>query len=159
MPEITILGWFHTILGVLALLFGFYSLGKYKFIKYENFSGKFYLLITLIFEGTSLLIYNQGGFGPAHAMGVLAIGAVFVGIFAEKTQVFRSFSKYIETLSYSSTFLFHLVPATFDGLRRLPTDNPIVKELDDPILLNSILAVFLIYLLLLASQFYILYKK
>ena len=159
MPEISLLGWIHTILGVLALLFGFYSLIKYKFIKLENSSGQIYLAITLIVAGTSLFIYHQGGFGPAHVMGILAIGAVFTGGIAEKTSLFKGLSKYMESLSYSSTFLFHLVPATFDGLRRLPVSDPVVKELDDPLLLNSILVIFALYLIGIIYQFIILYKK
>ena len=35
MPTITLLGWLHTILGVFAILIGFYTLAKNKVIQKE----------------------------------------------------------------------------------------------------------------------------
>ncbi len=48
MPEMTLLGWFHTIIGVGAVLSGFYTIFKYKVISLEEFIGRLYLLLTLI---------------------------------------------------------------------------------------------------------------
>ena len=117
MPAISFLGWVHTILGISALLVGFYSLARYKFIKARNLSGEIYLFTTLIVAISSLFIYHQGGFGPAHVMGVLAILAVMVGFLTERKKIFGIFSPYIETIAYTSTFLFHVLPAITDGLR------------------------------------------
>ena len=61
MPEMTLLGWFHTILGVLAVLSGFYTLYKYRVISFKESSGKLYILVTLLVAGSALGIYNQGG--------------------------------------------------------------------------------------------------
>ena len=108
MPAISFLGWVHTILGISALLIGFYSLIKYRFIKAKNLSGEIYLFATLIVATSSLFIYHQGGFGPAHVMGVLAILAVLVGYVTEKKRIFGILSPYIETIAYTSTFLFHV---------------------------------------------------
>ena len=66
MPEMTLLGWFHTILGILAVLSGFYTIYKFKVISYEVGPGKLYVLVTLLVAGSALGIYNQGGFGVAH---------------------------------------------------------------------------------------------
>ena len=43
MPEMTLLGWFHTILGAGAVLTGFYTVFKYKVISLEETTGKIYL--------------------------------------------------------------------------------------------------------------------
>ncbi len=51
MPEMTSLGWPHTILG----------------------AGKVYLFLTLILAGSALGIYNRGGFGIAHVLAVLKL--------------------------------------------------------------------------------------
>ena len=66
MPEMTLLGWFHTVLGSLALITGFYSLYKYKFISLQDTSGRYYIYITFLVAASALGIYNQGGFGIAH---------------------------------------------------------------------------------------------
>ena len=40
MPEMIPLGWFHTILGIAAVLSGFYTIIKYRIIALEQRSGK-----------------------------------------------------------------------------------------------------------------------
>ena len=59
MPEMTLLGWFHTIIGVGAVLSGLYTIFKYKMISLEEFIGRLYLLLTLIVAVSALGIYNQ----------------------------------------------------------------------------------------------------
>jgi uncharacterized membrane protein len=159
MPAISFLGWVHTILGVSALLIGFYSLAKYKFIKAKNLSGEIYLGFTLIVAISSLFIYHQGGFGPAHFMGVLAILAVTVGFIAEKKRIFGFFTPYVETLAYTSTFLFHVLPAITDGLRRLPPSDPFIDSFEDPLLLNFFLLFLTMYIVGLGIQFILIFKN
>ena len=108
MPEMTVLGWFHTILGILAVLSGFYTLYKYKIITTEESSGKLYVLVTLLVAGSALGIYNQGGFGIAHVLAVLTLIALAGGYIMEKFKWFGSFSKYFQALGYTSTLLFHI---------------------------------------------------
>ena len=72
MPAISFLGWVHTILGVSALLIGFYSLAKYKFIKAKNLSGGEYkkLVISLsLLSDPNILLLDE----PFSALDVLTI--------------------------------------------------------------------------------------
>ena len=159
MPAISILGWVHTVLGISALLVGFYSLARYKFIKARNLSGEIYLFTTLIVAISSLFIYHQGGFGPAHVMGVLAILAVMVGFVTERKKIFGFFSPYIETIAYTSTFLFHVLPAITDGLRRLPPSDPFIDSFEDPLLLNFFLLFISMYIVGLGIQFILIFRN
>jgi len=159
MPAISFLGWVHTILGISALLVGFYSLARYKFIKARNLSGEIYLFATLIVAISSLFIYHQGGFGPAHVMGVLAILAVMVGFVTERKKIFGIFSPYIETIAYTSTFLFHVLPAITDGLRRLPPSDPFIDSFEDPLLLNFFLLFISMYIVGLGIQFILIFRN
>ena len=84
MPEMTVLGWFHTILGILAVLSGFYTLYKYKIITTAESLGRLYVLVTLLVAGSALGIYNQGGFGIAHVLAVLTLIALAGGYIMEK---------------------------------------------------------------------------
>lgn len=153
MPEITILGWFHTIIGITALLSGVYSIGKYKFILFDTPTGKIYLLCTLIAAATALGLYNATGeFNKAHILAILTLGALAVGRVAETTNLFRQFSVYLQATAYSATFLFHMIPAITDGLMRLPVSDPIVKDVEDPILKQFYLAFLIGYLVLLTFQ-------
>jgi uncharacterized membrane protein len=79
MPEMIPLGWFHTILGIGAVVSGFYTLIKYRVVSLTHRSGKLYVLLTLIVAGTALGIYNQGGFGIAHNLAVLTLVALAGG--------------------------------------------------------------------------------
>tara|TARA_B000000437_G_scaffold210920_1_gene181290 strand:+ start:438 stop:923 length:486 start_codon:yes stop_codon:yes gene_type:complete len=152
MPEMTVLGWFHTILGILAVLSGFYTLYKYKIITTEESSGKLYVLVTLLVAGSALGIYNQGGFGIAHVLAVLTLIALAGGYFMEKFKWFGSFSKYFQALGYTSTLLFHMIPAITDFLRRLPVGDPFIDSFEDPLLLNFHTAFLVIYLVGLVTQ-------
>ena len=152
MPEMTVLGWFHTILGILAVISGFYTLYKYKIITTEESSGKLYVLVTLLVAGSALGIYNQGGFGIAHVLAVLTLIALAGGYIMEKFKWFGSFSKYFQALGYTSTLLFHMIPAITDFLRRLPLGDPFIDSFEDPLLLNFHTAFLVIYLVGLVTQ-------
>ena len=145
MPEITLFGWFHTVVGILALVTGVYTLAKFKVIRFEQLSGKTYLILTLIAAASALGIFKHGGFGVAHGLAVLTILAVLVGGVAEKTQLFGNLSPYIQAASFSATFLFHMIPAITDGLMRLPVDSPVVTNIEDPLLRGFYLSFLVAY--------------
>ena len=159
MPEMTLLGWFHTVLGSLALITGFYSLYKYKFISLQDASGRYYIYITFLVAASALGIYNQGGFGVAHVLAVLTLVALCGGIIMEKTNIFGFLSKYFQAIGYTSTLLFHMIPAITDFLRRLPAGDPFIDSFEDPLLANFHLAFLLIYLVGIILQMYWLKKS
>ncbi len=152
MPEMIPLGWFHTILGIGAVVSGFYTLIKYRVVSLTHRSGKLYVLLTLIVAGTALGIYNQGGFGIAHNLAVLTLVALAGGVVMEKTRLFGSFSKYCQALGYSSTLLFHMIPAITDFLRRLPVGDPFIDTLEDPLLRQFHLAFLAIFVVGVIAQ-------
>ena len=69
---------------------------------------------TLLVAGSALGIYNQGGFGVAHVLAVLTLIALAGGYIMERYKWFGSFSKYFQALGYTSTLLFHMIPAITD---------------------------------------------
>ena len=152
MPEMTLLGWFHTVLGVVALVTAFYTLFKYKMISLSNRSGKLYVLVTIVVAGSALGIYNQGGFGVAHWLAVFTLAAVSGGIIMEKLRLFGRFSIYFQALGYSSTLLFHMIPAITDFLRRLPLGDPFVDSFSDPLVVGFHKLFLLIFVVAMAVQ-------
>ena len=152
MPEMIPLGWFHTILGIGAVVSGFYTLIKYRVVSLANRSGKLYVLLTLTVAGTALGIYNQGGFGIAHNLAILTLVALAGGVVMEKTRLFGSFSKYCQALGYSTTLLFHMIPAITDFLRRLPVGDPFINTLEDPLLRQFHLAFLAIFVVGVIAQ-------
>lgn len=146
MPEITALGWFHTAMGIIALLSGGIALFRYKEITPQTRSGQIYLATTLITAGTALAIFQHGGFGPAHGLAVMTLGALLVGTVASTTYLFGRWSRHIRAVSYTSTLLFHSIPAVTDGLMRLPVGDPILTSIEDPLLRKCYLVLLVLFL-------------
>jgi uncharacterized membrane protein len=140
-------------MGIGALVTAFYTLFKYKVISLETKSGKLYVLITIIVAGSALGIYNQGGFGIAHWLAVLTLVAASGGIIMEKFKWFGRFSMYFQALGYSSTLLFHMIPAITDFLRRLPLGDPFIDSFEDPLLAGFHQAFLLIFVVGIVVQF------
>ncbi len=155
----TLLGWFHTILGIGAVLIGFYTVFKYKVISLQEFTGRIYLILTLIVAVSALGIYNQGGFGIAHMLAVITLIALLGGLMMEKTELFGPLSKYFQALGYTSTLLFHMIPAITDFLRRLPIGDPFIDSFEDPLLMKFHLSFVLIYLIGITAQMFWLKEK
>ena len=152
MPEITPLGWLHTILGTVAIVSGIYTLARYKEITLEKRSGVIYLLTTLVTAATAFGIFQHGGFGPGHALGVATLLALAVGTVAAKTAVFGGLSRHFQALSYSATLLFHCIPAITDGLMRLPIGDPVVTSVEDPLLKKCYLVLAVLFLIGISLQ-------
>ena len=152
MAEITLVGWLHTILGILSIGSVIYTIAKHKVIKSTTKSGQIYLIATLITAISALTIFQNGGFNIAHALAVATLLAVLVGWLAEKKRIVGGLSPYLQAASYSATFLFHMIPAITDGLRRLPVNDPVVTEIDDPLLQGFYMAFALTYLVGLLLQ-------
>jgi uncharacterized membrane protein len=157
-PEITLLGWFHTIIAIIALFAGFYTLAVHKVITLKHKTGQVYLGFTLIAAVSALMIYNQGGFGPAHMLAVLTILALSAGFLVSKMPVFSKIAVYFEAFCYSGTLLFHMLPAITDGLLRLPVNNPILSTFHDPLLRKFYLLFVVMFFVGYVFQFFWLRK-
>ena len=113
----------------------------------------------MIAAATALAIFRRGEFGPAHALAVLTLLALLVGMVASKTSIFGKLAPYLQATAFSGTFLFHMIPAITDGLMRLPAGAPVVTDIKDPFLLKFYLAFLVIYVIGLASQMLWLRKR
>jgi len=153
MPEMTTLGWFHTAMGVIAILSGGFTLYKYREIALQHRSGLIYLVTTLITATTALAIYQRGEFGPGHALAVLTLAALAVGTLAATTELFGKWARYVRAISFSATLLFHSVPAVTDGLLRLPVGNPVLSSIQDPVLLMCYLGLLVLFVVGITLQF------
>lgn len=146
MPEIIPLGWFHTVMGIIALVSAGVTLVRYKEISPRNRSGQLYLVATLITAVTALFIFQHGGFGPAHGLAVLTLAALAVGTVAATTSLFGKLSRYVQALGYSATLLFHCIPAVTDALLRLPVGDPFLDSIEDPIMKMCYVGLLLLFL-------------
>lgn len=145
MPEISAIGWFHTVMGIVALVSGGFALAQFKEITAQSRAGQIYLVTTLITAGTALAIFQHGGFGPAHGLAVMTLLALAIGTLAAMSNLFGSLSRYVRAIGYSSTLLFHSIPAVTDGLMRLPVGDPFLTSIEDPFLKRCYLVLFALF--------------
>ncbi len=159
MPEITPIGWFHTAMGIIALLSGGFTLARFKEISLQTRSGQIYLATTLITAGTALAIFQRGEFGPGHALAVMTLVALAVGTVAATMKPFGKLTRYVQAVSYSATLFFHCIPAVTDGLMRLPVGDPILTSIQDPILKMCYLGLLVLFLIGVSLQLRWIYRQ
>jgi len=148
---LTTLGVFHTAISLLAVVCGIWAFARYKRISLNHRLGQVYLASTLITAVTALGIFQHGGFGPPHALAVLTLVALALGGSAEILRLFGRASRYVQAISYSATFLFHMIPGFTESLTRLPPGEPLVASQEAPIfrgIYGALLGAFLIGLTL-----------
>lgn len=137
MMGLTTLGAFHTAMGVIALVCGFSALARDREISPTNRLGQAYLLTTLLTAVTALGIFQHGGFGPPHVLAVLTLVALAVGTVASGS---------VRVVSYSSTILFHMIPAVTETSTRLPAHAPLIASREAPVLPVIYLVILVIFL-------------
>ena len=157
--DISFIGWIHTLIALIAILSGAYSLKKYTIIETKNFSSKIFIVTTIIAAITALLIYKRG-FGVGHLLAIITLLAVIFGYINERG-FFGFLAPYFQTVSYSALFLFHMIPGITEILRRFPPDNPIVidSNVDHPILISFYITFFISYLIITTNQIIWLKKR
>jgi len=151
-PQMIPLGWFHTVMGIIALVSGAITLYRYREISFGSRAGLVYLTATLVTAVTALMIYQRGEFGVGHLLAVATLAALATGTLAATLKPFGRWSRHIQAVSFSATLLFHSLPAVTDGLLRLPVGNPVLSSIDDPIMKSCHLALFLMFLIGVTAQ-------
>jgi uncharacterized membrane protein len=130
---LTSLGLFHTAISLIALATGIIALVRDQEITWNNLVGKIYVITTVITCLTGFGIFEHGGFGKPHALGIITLLVLVLAFIAgSKSNPFGKASPYIKTVSYSATFFFHIVPAITETATRLPSDAPLASGPDDP---------------------------
>ncbi len=143
---LTPLGIFHTAISLVAVAVGAIALIRDGKISWDNILGKIYVVSTIIVCVTGFGIFQHGGFGKPHALGVLTL-LVFVVVFAANKRSFGQLSSYVETVCYSMTFFFHIVPGITETATRLPLEAPLASSPDDPRIQMAIGVCFVLFVI------------
>jgi hypothetical protein len=104
-------------------------------------------------------IFQHGGFGVAHALAVVTLVALATGTVAATTTLFGKFSRYVQAVSYSSTLLFHCIPAVTDALLRLPVGDPLLTSIEDPVLKLCYLGLLVLFVVGVSLQLRWIYRQ
>lgn len=143
---LTPLGILHTLISLVAVAAGAFALIRDGKISWRNGTGKIYVITTIITCLTGFGIFQHGGFGKPHALGVITLLALGV-VYAANRKRFGKTSPYVETIGYSLTFFFHIVPAITESATRLPLDAPLASTPEDPRIKLAIGICFVLFLI------------
>jgi uncharacterized membrane protein len=146
MLGLTTIGVVHTAISLVAVAAGIYAFFRDKEISPRNGLGRVYIWTTVFTCLTGFFIFQHGGFGKPHALGIITLLVLALAWAAGSTRLFGRAGRYIETVSYSLTFFFHMIPGFTESLTRLPVGAPVFSGPDDPSLQKVIGVVFLLFL-------------
>lgn len=144
---LTTLGAIHTAISIVAVVAGVIALARDKTILPGTTVGQVYIWTTVLTCLTGFGIFQHGGFGKPHMLGILTLLVLALAAVAGRTRLFGRASKYVETIAYSTTFFFHMVPGFTESLTRLPAGAPVFSSPDDPGLQKVIGVVLVLFLI------------
>ncbi|MBW4889393.1 hypothetical protein KXQ82_06690 [Mucilaginibacter sp. HMF5004] len=123
--ELSLLGIFHTVISVLAILIAFYALAQKGRINPAFDAGRLYSTFTVVACLTSLPIMKTGHPGPPHVLALIILALLPLAIYARSMRLFRRNADYVQTVLMSTTLYLSLIPAIIETLTRLPPDAPL----------------------------------
>jgi uncharacterized membrane protein len=140
------LGIVHTVISVPPIVFGLIGFIRDGQIDPRRRIGQLYMAGLVASIVTSFGLSSSGGFNPGHALGLLALALMGVGVVVEKIRVLGRAIPYVRTLMFSMTFLLLLVPGINETLTRVPAGQPLASGPGSPIVLRSLLGALILFL-------------
>jgi uncharacterized membrane protein len=152
MSALTSLGIVHTAISLVAVGAGVIALVRDREISPATRVGQVYLWATVLTCLTGFGIFQHGGFGKPHALGVLTLLLVAAAWAAPRVAFLGRHAGRIATAIWSTTFFLHWIPGVTETTTRLPPDAPIFANADDPTLAQVIGLVAVVALVLIVLQ-------
>jgi hypothetical protein len=147
MAGLTTLGMVHTAVSLIAMAAGLIALVRDKEISPRNRVGQVYVIMTVLTCLTGFGIFQHGGFGKPHVLGIVTLVVLAIAAVAGYSRLFGRASPYVETVSYSATFFFHWIPAIAETSTRLPLGAPLLSSPEAPELQAATAALFVVFLI------------
>jgi uncharacterized membrane protein len=143
---LTQLGVIHTAISLIAVAAGIVAFLRYGRISLANTTGRTYVITTVLTCLTGFGIFQHGGFGNPHVLGIITLVVLGIAAIAGRTTLFGRASVYVETIGYTATFLFHMIPAVTETTTRLPLGAPLLPNADAPELKTAAGVLFVLFL-------------
>lgn len=153
MPHpLSALGVIHTAVSLLPIVAGLYGFVRHCAIDPATRAGKLYLLGLVLSVATSFTVSSTGGLNPGHAFGVIVLLVAFGGVLAARLRFLGRAARYLSTFALSFSFLLSLVPGVNETLTRIPVAHPIAAAPMAPVVLQTLLGCFVVFVLGFIAQ-------
>ncbi|GLK88996.1 hypothetical protein [Pseudomonas turukhanskensis] len=150
--SLSFLGTIHTAISVVPVVAGAYGFVRAGRIEPHSRIGDWYLYGMLGSVFSAFGLSSTGGFNSGHALGIIALAAIFFGRHVMAVQRLGNARDYLQTASMTFSYLVLMIPGLNESLSRLPVGNPIGHGPDSPEVKLAIGIAFGIFVLGLAYQ-------
>jgi len=140
------LGIFHTIIGVAAIVAAVIAFIKHGKIDLSQLTGKIYFYTTLITSLTALGLSKHGGFNPGHILSLLVVLLILGAYFLYARKKGNRKSRFIENFLLSFSFFLSMLPTVNETFTRIPVGHPLAKDINDPLIGKTLLAILLLFI-------------
>ena len=146
MLGLTPLGTVHTLVSLVALAAGFASLLRDGRIVPDSGLGRTYVWSTALTCLTGFGIFERGGFGVPHALGVVTLVVLAFATWQGGARWLGARWLYVSTVCFTLTLFFHMIPGTTETFTRIPAGRPLFTGPDDPALQKVVGVLFLVFI-------------
>lgn len=130
MSSLSMLGIIHTAISLAAVGAGALGLVRDGRIDPGKRAGAVYVVTTVLTCLSGLFIFAHGGFGKPHLLAIITLATLALAAVARWSRLFGRAAVAVETVLYSLTFFFHMVPGVTETLTRLPAGAPVFDSPD-----------------------------
>ncbi|WP_421569586.1 hypothetical protein [Stenotrophomonas sp. PD6] len=160
MPHpLSILGVVHTAISLVPVIAGLYGFVRYRKIDPATGAGKLYLVGLILAVATSFTVSSTGGLNPGHAFGIVVLLVAFGGVLVNRLGFLGRLRPYLSAFALSFSFLLGLVPAVNESLTRLPVSHPLAPAPMAPVVLQTLLGCFVVFLIGVAAQGWMIHTR
>ena len=143
---LSILGIFHTVIGVVAIIAAVISLIKNAKIDLGKATGKIYFYCTLIASLTALGLSSVKGLNPGHILALLIVLFIVVAFLLYLKRPGNNRSRFVENFFFSFSFFLSLLPTVNETFTRVPVGHPLANGPQDPLIAKTLLLLFLLFI-------------
>lgn len=143
---LSVLGIFHTAIGIIAIAAALLSFAKFGRINLAAVSGKVYFWFTAVTSLTALGLSKKGGFNPGHVFSLFILVLICIAFFLHHKRGESKRARYVENFLLSFSFFLSMVPTVNETLTRIPLGMPIAKAPGDPIIAKVLLTFLVLFI-------------
>ena len=130
LPELSPLGWFHTLGSLPAVPIGLALMIRHGRIDPSSLWGKIYLLFMFTGAISGVLVIRDP---PGVAISILSLGSLVTGALVRFVTPLGRHRGWIETVAMSTSLFTLLLPSVTETLTRLPAGHPIAANPQAPL--------------------------
>ena len=154
LPELSPLGWFHTLGSLPAVPIGLALMIRHGRINPASGWGKIYLLFMFIGAISGVLVIRDP---PGVAISILSLGSLVTGALVRFVTPLGRHRGWIETVAMSTSLFTLLLPSVTETLTRLPAGHPIADSPQAPLVVAFQLTLLVALIVVVTLQ--LLYRR